>query len=854
MRVAPTITLVAVLAAAAAGSAAPPEAERRVLLASGDDVLGLGRIGSFSAMARGIDARGRVLVAADLSDGGGLLAWVDEGGVEPLPIDLPGAVLFPDTAVASPGGRIAVRGASGGNVYDPPRAAFMVEDGGVRPLLAVGDVTAEGLYVQSVNEVVAIGDSELTTVQAQVSASPDPADPAGRSSVILAVDAAGARVVAGIGEAIAAERRFTGVWVVGVTAAGAVVFNGWRGDQSSAIYSDEGAGFRVLVQPGDRLPSGRRLREVSALAVGPGGEVLLRGCVETAAEYSVRDDCAIYRTEDGRLRRVAGPRDRTPDGTLFNVDEGFLNDRGDVALRVARLAPCADNPSGFCEREYGLLFVPAGGGIEEVRREASGGWLNDAGAVAVVTTAAVERWRDGSSHTLLSAADRAPGGARYAAGGLAPEWTEPPCVAEDGRVGAVVSIAHRTAALVCADAEGIHVVLRADDPRLEELGFWPSLQCDFADGDEMYLGVGWGVGREVLRATTAAGLEPVIESGDVPVNGDAAIFGLGESVAPYQVFSVNRHGTVVGVAGSDLVRRRRDGPLEVVPFRLPEGHGVYEIVEAEVADDDSVVATVVQWRDRRGWPDPATRVVHVDDSGTQVIARRGPLGHPSPRVLEGGPSRLMLAGTVAVFADDRQHSYPWPFLYDVAEGELRELLAGPELPGYAYLLDVAADGATLLSTEHFGYGDFYFDGVELTQLSERDPLADRELRPLALAGPGAVLFFERQRGRESLSLGGPATSGRCPRIDQVAVPTPTATPRPASGDHDGCAVTAPHRSSVWPALGMLALALLGATIRRRSDPLTLTLSLREREPICAARCIAGFPLPQGEGQGEGIGE
>jgi hypothetical protein len=41
-------------------------------------------------------------------------------------------------------------------------------------------------------------------------------------------------------------------------------------------------------------------------------------------------------------------------------------------------------------------------------------------------------------------------------------------------------------------------------------------------------------------------------------------------------------------------------------------------------------------------------------------------------------------------------------------------------------------------------------------------------------------------------------------------------------------------------------------MRPVSDPLTLTLSLRERGPGEAARCVHGFPLPQGEGQGEGI--
>src|SRR5512143_1288471 len=49
---------------------------------------------------------------------------------------------------------------------------------------------------------------------------------------------------------------------------------------------------------------------------------------------------------------------------------------------------------------------------------------------------------------------------------------------------------------------------------------------------------------------------------------------------------------------------------------------------------------------------------------------------------------------------------------------------------------------------------------------------------------------------------------------------------------------------------LCAVARGGA--RRGRHPLTLTLSLRERGPCDVARQLYGFPLPQGEGQGEGI--
>jgi hypothetical protein len=46
------------------------------------------------------------------------------------------------------------------------------------------------------------------------------------------------------------------------------------------------------------------------------------------------------------------------------------------------------------------------------------------------------------------------------------------------------------------------------------------------------------------------------------------------------------------------------------------------------------------------------------------------------------------------------------------------------------------------------------------------------------------------------------------------MPTPTATPRPARGDHDGCAVSAPAAASPWPTAGMLAAVLLLWRCRR----------------------------------------
>lgn len=780
--------------------AAPP---RRELLASGDVVAPLGRVGRFSAELRGIDDRGRLLVAADLSDGSAALYWLDEHGVESLPTATGQATLFPATSVSSPAGRVAVRGVRPGERSNPPATVFVLEGGEPRPVLSLGDTTVEGLHVVVMNDLTAIGDDGTVVVLAGVARDPGPPLPGEWYNAVVAVDAAGARVVAGSGD------RY-GSWPIGVTAAGEVVFSAYTDGRLDAIYAAGAGGTRRLVGSGDRLPSGRRLREVGALAVSPAGEILFRGCKETAAEYAEREDCAIYRTRDGRVVRVVGPDDRTPDGALFDSWEGFINTGGDVVLRASWLAPCDDTPGGLCDVDYGLLYVPAGGGIAQVGRGARGGWLNASAAVATTTGDDVGRWRAGAATTLLHRDDPAPGGAAFRARGLEDGPGEyAVCVAADGRVGAVATFADGGQAVVCIDGEGPHAVLSSrdpllDDPQLGATGFWPRAQCDFADGDEMYV----AAGGKVFRATTAAGIERVI-GGEDPSRG-GAYWWLGEPDT-HQVFSVNRHGTVVVVDGDDILRRRRDGPLEVVHLPL---RGLDEVFEAEVADDESIVATLRLWDDPGGATGPAARVVRLDGAGLHLIARRGPPHHRSPAVLGGAPQNLAIAGGRVGFVADRRDYGPWPLLAELGGGAPRELLAGPDLPAAGYLIDLAADGSVLLDTDYYGYGRFLFDGARLARLSEEDDFADRELEPVALGAPYLVLFQERRRGRQSLSLSGPPASGRCPRVAVAAPPspTPTATVPRRGADSDGCAVGPASPTSWWLFAGA---ALLAAARRRR---------------------------------------
>lgn len=797
------LVLAALALVAVASRAEVPAALRRELLASGDVVAPLGRVGVFSALLRGIDERGRLLVAADLSDGSAALYWLDEHSLDALPTVTNHATVFPATSVSSPTGRIAVRGVRPGESSNPPATVFVLDSDGPRPLLSIGDTTVEGLYVVVMNELAAIADDGTVIVVAGVSAKPGPALPEEWNNAIVAIDAAGARVV----DLLRADGQ---TYPIGVTAAGEVVLNAWSAGEPAAIYAAGAGGARRLVGPGDRLPNGQRLREVGGLAASPAGEVLFRGCVETAAEYAERADCAIYRTSGGRMVEVAGPDDRTPDGSLFDSWEGFINARGDVVLRATWLAPCDDEPGGLCDVDWGLLYFPVPGGVAEVGRAISGGWLNAAGAVATMTSSGLGRWRAGRVATLLRRGDPAPGGAAFSAQGIEDGWGSAICIADDGRVGAVASFVDGGRAVVCVDADGPHAVLGEHDPRLQDRGFWPRVQCDFADGDEMYV----GVGGSVFRATTVAGVEPVIGPDDVPVDRDYPIgwwFGEPDTL---QLFSVNRHGTVVAIDRDEILRRRRDGPLEVVDIPVP---GLAEVFEAEVADDDSILATVRLWDDAEGATRAAARVVHVNDDGVRLIARRGRPHHRSSAVLAGPPKSLAVAGRLAAFSDDRD-SWPWPLLYDLDGSVLRELLAGPDLPASGYLIDLAADGSVLLDiTDYYGYGRFLLDGTRLTRLSEEDDFADRAVEPLALGAPGVVLFRERQRGRQSLSVSGAAPAiGRCPRVEVAAlpIPTPTATVPLPRVDHDGCTAVAPHRSAWW-LLAAAALLACARPARRR---------------------------------------
>ena len=147
--------LVAALLLVATASTAAALSPRREVLASGDVVAPFGRVGRFSAELRGIDERGRLLVAADLSDGTTALYWLDEHGLEALPTSTPDATLFPATSVSSPTGRVAVRGVRPGERSNPPATVFVLDADGPRPVLSLGDTTVEGLHVVVMNELIA---------------------------------------------------------------------------------------------------------------------------------------------------------------------------------------------------------------------------------------------------------------------------------------------------------------------------------------------------------------------------------------------------------------------------------------------------------------------------------------------------------------------------------------------------------------------------------------------------------------------------------------------------------------------------------------------------------------------------
>lgn len=490
-------------------TAAAGEWPRREILATGDTVPSLGRVGRFSAHLRGIDDRGRLLVAADLSDGSGQLYWADESGLEAL---LPNGTFQPRSAVASPGGRVAVRVAG---VRD--RGAIYVLSGGdARRVLGSGDVVGPQLEVQGLSEPLAIADDGTVVASATLHRLDAPID-APPQYALLAAGPTGLRIVAGNGADLDDAQRFDGSNLVGVTADGVVVFNGMRGEAPPVVYAADASGVRKLVGPGTPAPSGTPFRELRGLAVSPNGELLLRGCRPSAAEYPRRQDCAIYRTLDGRLVRVAGPSQRTDDGLHFEAVEGSLNARGDVLLRATLLPRCNDGSPGLCDGGYALLLLPAGGAVETVHRGYETGYLNGGGAVASFDTPGLVRWQAGVAQPILTPDTAAPSGAAFLDQGLDNGSFSAQCIAADGRVGAFVVTTGGGASFVCADADGLHVIVREGDAPFRDSGYWPSIQCAFADGEAMFVGTSEGV----FRASTATGLERVIGNGDALPDGEA---------------------------------------------------------------------------------------------------------------------------------------------------------------------------------------------------------------------------------------------------------------------------------------------------------------------------------------------
>ncbi len=780
------------------GAAPALDVPRREILATGDAVPTLGRIGRFSARLRGLDDRGRLLVAGDLSDGSAQLFRADGSGLQPV---LPSGPFVAQSAVTSPSGRVAVRAAGADDA-----AIYVVDPDGARAVVRSGDVF-EGLDVSALSDPLAIADDGTVIVSATMRPLGAPAS-SPPQYVLLAAGPGGARLVAGDSALLDEARRFDGTGPVGVTADGVVVFNGMRGEAPPAVYAADAAGVRRLVGPGTRAPSGVPFRELTALSVNPAGELLLRGCLPSAAEYPRHQDCAIYRSENGRLLRIAGPNQRTDSGALFDATEGALNARGDALLRAGLLTRCNDGQEGLCDGGPVLLLLPAGGStVATVHRGYDPGYLNANAAVALLDAPGLVRWEAGVAQPIVTPDTPAPNGAAFLSEGFDNGSRSALCFAADGRVGAFVVATRGGVSFVCADADGVHVVAREGDAPFESAGYFPDIQCAFADDDQMYLGSEEGI----FRASTAAGLEPVIGRGDTLPDGDPIhAFWLGESYGS-QIFSVNHHGAVAAVYTDDTVLLRRPGgAIEVADLRVDGGSAVSDVVEAAVGDDESILATVQYWDDP-GWPTgPPTRVLRIGPEGARVIARRGPQGpRPTPAVLDGSPVNLHVAGTLASFSTDHGGGGR-PLLYDPAGG-VRELLAGPYLPAQAYVIDLAADGGALLDTDYYGDGRFYFDGTTLERLSESDLLADRELEPVALGAPGAVLFAERQHGRQSLSVSGPLATGRCPRITAVTPsPTPTATLRSSQHGGDGCAVGEPAPGASW----LLPVVAIAAALRR----------------------------------------
>lgn len=572
--------------------------------ATGDDVPTLGRIGVFSAELCGIDERGRLLIATRLSDGSEELVRVDGHARTSLlrfgsTTDHPISLRLGGCAVSS-NGNVVLSGQVG-PWSSREFSVIRVTGTSVAEMIRTGNVTSEGFPVSDYGfSDRVIGDEGTIAVRVALVGTLGEY-PSNIFGALVAVNDHGMRIVAGNTAEVPVERRFSQVSLLAVTESGAIMFSGshWTDDpyppEQTGVYLDDGTGVTPVFVAGAVVPAGVRIGGI--FAATSAGAVLFSGEREVNGPdgpETVRD---VYRFDQGTVSLVVAGDGRTPDGARFWVDSGSLNDRGDVLLDLGWLKD--DDPDACGPESYGLVLYSDDAVPRIIARDVDGGQVNQRGDVAVTGITGrgynFSRWRNGKLSEMLSPGDGSPSGLPIAEGGFGAYPSEGKCLADDGRVAAFTTFVESSPALLCADADGIHVVARDGDAALQGLDFWRDLQCRFAGDDEML----FATNGAVFRATGDR-VELVLGNGVGTIDGQPI-----DRVGDYdfrKTFAVNRRGTIAASQyGFRLFRLPRGGPLESIELGLGDsGDSIWTVHEAEIAEDDSIIVSATLLSDGAG--------------------------------------------------------------------------------------------------------------------------------------------------------------------------------------------------------------------------------------------------------------
>jgi len=731
----------------------------RELLATGDPVPGLGRIGTFGASVRGIADDGAVLLDLSLTDRTRALAWADGEQLRFIWRTADGgspALAMREARVSADGRHVLVPGDPDlitGNGFS---ALYTIAEGQAHRLLAAGDRTLDGWTIAGISRLGGVANDGSAAVEAILK------PPTGGDDFrvyLLSLSHAGARVLAGSSPLLDRSGALTATDIepLATLAGGIVLFRASPDENVTGVFRGDAEGVEPLLTSADSAPDGQVWRVVHGTAASPNGELLVQACAIATAPGPRA--CTIYRSERGRWVTVRPASADGPDGALFVMTSGALNSRGDAVLAGYRADVGGNLVLSY--PAHGAARVVGGKGYQLLG-------LNERGQVALRVPSGLARWSDGRSVVLATPQTTTADGARALAGGIL-LW----CQADDGRVGAYVAVDGDTGSWLCIDDLGPHL-MRRDAPDGEH--------CTFDDGAMIVAGPD--------RVTRSDGRRSTLRLAVGTPIGDR------QRIDSISFVSVNPAGSLAAIVDSGerrlLVRVDPGGPPRVLDATAGGALDVYAIDAVQMADNGTVVALVSADYATTAVvavaPDGATSVPFRDDSrGARVTG-------------------FEVAGNRLLLALEHSQAHPTMRLLDLETGEWTDRLpAGVLAPGELdYVVDTSRADDVLYRTFDDPSAFWILSGGMRRRLGV---IQNEVPVPVALRAADDILFrtdtYTIGAERIVLSSTGGHIAGRCVAPQTAA----------SSSDDDGCAIGERRAASAWPLLG--AALCVGLAVRRR---------------------------------------